>query len=69
MVSEVYAMNEEIKVDANRTKSAARPSHEALEHTEGESHIDKVADESANRAANRIKNNEERDPESKIFSK
>ena len=46
--------NGTIKVDANSTKSPARPSHEALEHTEGQSKIDRVAEESAQRASNRI---------------
>ncbi|MBS1814092.1 MAG: hypothetical protein JSS87_04385 [Acidobacteria bacterium] len=62
-------MNEVSKVDANRTKSPARPSHEALEHEEHESRIDQIADESAERASNRLKNNEERDPGRSIFTK
>lgn len=69
MVDEVNAMNEVSKVDVNSTKSPVRSSHEALEHEENESKVDQIADESAKRAANRMKNNEEHNPESKIFSK
>jgi hypothetical protein len=62
-------MNETSKVDANSTKSPVRSSHEALEHPEHESSVDRAADDSAKRAQNRMKNNEEHNPETKIFSK
>lgn len=69
MVCEVTAMNETVKVDANSTKSPARSSHEALEHEENQAKVDRVAEESAKRASNRIKNNEQRNPESTMFTK
>jgi len=62
-------MNEVSKVDVNSTKSPARPSGEALEHEEHQSTLDRSAEDMAKRSSNRIKNNEERDPESSIFTK
>ncbi len=62
-------MNEVSKVDVNTTKSPARPSHEAIEHPEHQSKVDRIAEESATRSSNRMKNNEQRDPESTIFTK
>jgi hypothetical protein len=62
----------------NSTKSAARPSHGAIENKVGDSKlttgteeqkIDKAAIKGAKRAENRILNNEENIPGSTIFSK
>ena len=61
----------------NSTKTAARPSHEAIEQqahatVEGmteEERIDKLAMESAKRAGNRIHAEEEKNPEDSIFTK
>jgi hypothetical protein len=64
--------------ELDSTKTAARPSHEAIENKIGtgavggkseEQKIDQVAMKSAKRAENRILNNEERIPGSTIFSK
>jgi methylmalonyl-CoA mutase N-terminal domain/subunit len=57
------------------TKTAARPSHEAIESTGGkvdetsQQHLDREAMESAKRAQNRIHSNEQTTPESTIFTK
>jgi hypothetical protein len=54
------------------TKTAARPSHEAVETTGSESEeskLDKIAMESAKRSTNRIHSDEEKIPGSTIFSK
>ena len=51
------------------TKTAARPSHEALEDKEGDAvkpNIDKTARDSAKRAGERMKKNEDREG---IFTK
>jgi hypothetical protein len=51
------------------TKTAARPSHEALEDKEGDAvkpNVDKVARDSAKRAGERMKKNED---EKGIFTK
>jgi len=62
----------------NATKTAARPSHEALENKPGsatkigmteEEKIDHTALESAKRANNRIKGNEDSTPGNGIFTK
>jgi hypothetical protein len=64
--------------DLKTSKTAARPSHGAIEDKIGnskltdqteEQKIDQVAMKSAKRAENRIMNNEERIPGSTIFSK
>jgi hypothetical protein len=62
--------------ELNSTKTAARPSHEAIENkigtnaeTSEEQKLDQVAMKAAKRAENRIHNNEERIPGSTIFSK
>lgn len=62
-------MNEVSKVNLNSSKSAARPSHEAIEHSDKQSSLDRSAEDSAKRAQNRMKNNEENMPETTIFSK
>ncbi len=60
------------------TKTPARPSHEAIESSGGNAtdagstkreHMDHEAMESAKRAQNRIHDNEEKNPESSIFTK
>jgi hypothetical protein len=54
------------------TKSASRPSHEAVEETgteSGKSHLDKEAMESAKRAQNRIHSDETSNPGQSIFTK
>lgn len=64
-------------IGIDSTKSAARPSHEAIESetsaTEaGESEqkrLDHIAMEAAKRAGNRIVGNQENTPDSTIFSK
>lgn len=61
----------------NSTKTAARPSHEAIEDetTADESNksdqerMDHAAMQSAKRAQNRIVSNEETTPENSVFSK
>jgi hypothetical protein len=61
----------------NSTKSAARPSHEAIEEetTADESNksnqkrMDHAAMQSAKRAQNRIVSNEEKTPANSVFSK
>jgi hypothetical protein len=64
--------------DLNSSKTAARPSHGAIEDKIGtsklaeqtkEQKIDQVAMRGAKRAENRILNNEEKIPGSTIFSK
>ena len=64
--------------DLNSSKTAARPSHEAIEDKIGtnklterteEQKIDQAAMRGAKRAENRILNNEEEIPGSTIFSK
>jgi hypothetical protein len=61
--------------DLNTSKTAARPSHSAIEDKVGnsgeteEQKIDQVALRGAKRAENRILNNEEKIPGSTIFSK
>jgi hypothetical protein len=61
--------------DLNTSKTAARPSHSAIEDKVGiggnaeEQKIDQVAMRGAKRAENRILNNEEKIPGSTIFSK
>ena len=64
--------------DLNTSKTAARPSHGAIEDKVGTSKltdkteqekIDQVAMKSAKRAENRILRNEEKIPGSTIFSK
>jgi len=64
--------------DLNSSKTAARPSHEAIEDEAGTSKLtdateheklDRVAMRGAKRAENRILNNEENIPGSTIFSK
>lgn len=71
---EVTAMEQEL----DSTKTAARPSHEAIENKVGagaltetseEKKIDQVAMKAAKRADNRMHNDEERIPGSTIFSK
>jgi len=58
------------------TKTADRPSHEAIESTGGEAtegtpqeHLDREAMESAKRAQNRIHDDETKDPGTSIFTK
>ena len=60
------------------TKTAARPSHEAIESSGGQAteigdtplhRVDKEAMESAKRAQNRIHDNEGRNPGTSIFTK
>jgi hypothetical protein len=59
------------------TKSAARPSHEAIEQeadatetgNSARTHLDHVAMEAAKRSSNRIVSNDEKIPSSTIFSK
>ena len=60
------------------TKTPARPSHESIESTGGEAtnandtpreRLDHSAMESAKRAQNRIHDNEQKNPESTIFTK
>ena len=62
----------------NATKTAERPSHEAIESTGGtattsaqtpQEKVDHVAMESAKRAQNRQHQNEGRDPGTQIFTK
>jgi hypothetical protein len=61
----------------NSTKTAARPSHEAIEEKSAatmvgksdEEKLDHAAMQSAKRAQNRIHSNEERTPGNSIFSK
>jgi hypothetical protein len=64
--------------DLNTSKTAARPSHGAIEDKIGknkltdkteEQKMDQTAMKAAKRAENRIMNNEERIPGSTIFSK
>jgi len=64
--------------DLNSSKTAARPSHEAIEDKIGtnelterteEQKIDQAAMRGAKRAENRILNNEDEIPGSTIFSK
>ncbi len=56
-------------LNLNSTKSAVRPSHEAIESDGTESQLDKDAMESAKRAQKRLHNNEETTPGNTIFSK
>ena len=58
------------------TKTAERPSHEAIESTGGEAiegtpeqRLDREAMESAKRAQNRIHDDEDKDPGTSIFTK
>jgi len=59
------------------TKTAARPSHEAIEQeadatevgNSDQTRLDHIAMEAAKRSSNRIMSNEERIPSSTIFSK
>jgi hypothetical protein len=61
----------------NSTKSAARPSHEAIEQgaittevgNSDHKKLDHIAMEAAKRSSNRIVSNQEETPDSKIFSK
>jgi hypothetical protein len=61
----------------NSTKSAARPSHEAIEeettaneaNKSDQERMDHAAMQSAKRAENRILSNEERTPGNSVFSK
>jgi hypothetical protein len=64
--------------DLMTSKTAARPSHSAIEDKIGDTHltgeheekgVDQAAMKSAKRAENRILNNEENIPGSTIFSK
>jgi hypothetical protein len=61
--------------DLNTSKTAARPSHSAIEDKVGnsgeqeEEQIDQAAMRGAKRAENRILNNEENIPGSRVFSK
>ena len=65
--------DETTNLNLNSTKSAARPSHEAIEGVTGEateeSKLDRIADESAQRSTNRIHANEQRNPEDTLFTK
>ncbi len=65
--------DETINLNLNSTKSAARPSHEAIEGLTGnatdESKMDRIADESAQRSTNRIHAEEQRNPEDTLFTK
>ena len=67
-------MSDTTNLNLDSTKSAARPSHEAIEvHTEanpenGEEKLDQVAMQGAKRAQNRIKADEQSNPEDTIFS-
>lgn len=65
-------------IGANATKTASRPSHEAIEDTGGNpitgartpaERVDQAAMESAKRAQNRVHDNETKDPGSSIFTK
>ncbi len=65
-------------LNLNSTKTAARPSNEAIQSHTGDAtdvtktadeQVDRVAMESAKRAQNRIHNNEENTPGNTIFSK
>jgi hypothetical protein len=55
-------------LNLNSSKSAVRPSAEAVEH-KGDTKLDQEAMGAAKRAQNRIHNNEETIPGSTIFSK
>ena len=67
-------MSDTTNLNLDSTKSAARPSHEAVEtHTSavpdsGEEKVDQVAMQGAKRAQNRIHNEEQKNPEDTIFS-
>jgi hypothetical protein len=64
-------------IGVDSSKSAARPSHEAIEHgststdtgNNEQKKIDHVAMEAAKRSGNRIVNNLQETPDSKIFTK
>ena len=57
----------------NSTKNPARPAHEALVHREGDTEnvnkLEQDAMESARRGQQRMKQNEEKTPGNKIFTK
>ncbi len=67
-------MSDTTNLNLDSTKSAARPSHEAVEsHTSsapegGEEKLDQVAMNGAKRAQNRIHSEEQKNPEDTIFS-
>lgn len=69
------SMSDTTNLNLDSTKSAARPSHEAIEtHTSnvpetGEEKVDEVAMHGAKRAQNRIHANEQQNPEDTIFTK
>ncbi len=62
-------------IGLDSTKTADRPSHEAIESTGGEAdstpaqRLDREAMESAKRAQNRIHDDETKDPGTSIFTK
>ena len=65
-------------LNLNSTKSAVRPSHEAIVSNTGdatdvtktdEKKMDRAADEMAQRATHRIHHGEERNPEDTLFTK
>lgn len=71
-------LDSSLNLNLNSTKTAARPSHEAVETHTGDAtdagkseqeHLDRVGMESAKRAQNRIHNDEETTPGNTIFSK
>ena len=66
-------MSDTINLNLDSTKSAARPSHEAIESKtgsspEGEEKLDQIAMNGAKRAQNQIHADEEKNPEDTIFS-
>ncbi len=71
-------MSDTTNLNLNSSKSAARPSHEALETETGaapgaedaaDKHLDRVAMESATRSQHRIHADEQKNPEDTIFTK
>ena len=67
-------MSDTTNLNLDSTKTATRPSHEAIEsHTSAvpgtaEEKVDQVAMEGAKRAQNRIHTDEQKNPEDTIFS-
>lgn len=68
------SMSDTTNLNLDSTKSAARPSHEAIESHTGEipnteqEKVDQVAMDGAKRAQNRIHSEEQKNPEDTIFS-
>ena len=71
------ANEDTINLNLNSTKTAARPSHEAVEAHTGnatdeekkDEKLDRIADESAQRSTNRIHAEEQKNPEDTLFTK